>query len=189
MRETTVKPATKSPIIRLSDTKSRGTVGFKLVLTKEELEKLIAELSLLGLKRVQLEGTLKPNGRRDWHLSAQLGATVIQPCVVTLEPVTTRISASVERIYADDLPDLSHVEEVEMPEDDRVESIPEILDLRDLLAEALSLELPAYPRSPNADTVEMSVAPLGAEPITDEVIKPFAGLKSLMDKLSDTSKS
>ena len=42
-------------------------------------------------------------------------------------------------------------DEVEMPEDDTVEPMPEVIDLAEVAAEALALALPLYPRAPGAD--------------------------------------
>ena len=49
----------------------------------------------------------------------------------------------------------------------------------DLSCEALSLALPLYPRAPGAELGAQVFAPPGAEPLTDDVIKPFAGLAGL----------
>jgi hypothetical protein len=43
------------------------------------------------VRKLRFIGTLEPEGAQDWRLTADLGATVVQPCVVTLAPVTTRL--------------------------------------------------------------------------------------------------
>ena len=50
--------------------------------------------------------------------------------------------------------------------------------------EALSLSVPEYPRAAEAELGEMTAEPEGAAPISDEDVKPFAGLAGLRDKLS-----
>ncbi len=80
---------------------------------------------------------------RDWRLEAKLGATVVQPCVVTAEPVTTRIDDPVTRRYLAQMPE-PQGDEVEMPEDDSAEPLPDVLDLSAVMAEALALALPLY---------------------------------------------
>jgi uncharacterized metal-binding protein YceD (DUF177 family) len=42
-------------------------------------------------------------------------------------------------------------EEAEMPEDDTTEALPDRLDLSAVMAEALALALPDYPRAPDAE--------------------------------------
>jgi uncharacterized metal-binding protein YceD (DUF177 family) len=117
-------------------------------------------------------------------LRGRLGATVVQPCVVTLEPVTTRIEAPVERLYQADWVE-PEAEEAESPEDDRIEALPEVLDLGALIEEALALALPLYPRAAGVELGEAIYTEPGAAPLTDEAARPFAGLKGLIDKADD----
>jgi uncharacterized metal-binding protein YceD (DUF177 family) len=102
--------------------------------------------------------------------------------VVTLAPVTTRIEAGVERLYLAEW-ELPAAEEAEIPEDDRLEPLPEVLDLAQLLAEELALALPLYPRAEGAAGGELRVGPPGAEPLGDGEERPFAQLKALRDRM------
>ena len=144
---------------------------------------IATELGILGVKKLRFSGALEPRGKADWHLKATLGATVVQACVVTLDPVTSRIDEDVERSYLANPPALPEAAEVEMPEDDTAEALPETLDLKAVMVEALSLALPAYPRSDGAVIEGGQVAEPGVAPMSDEDAKPFAGLKDLRDKL------
>jgi uncharacterized metal-binding protein YceD (DUF177 family) len=144
---------------------------------------LADEMGLLGLKKLRLAGRLIPEGRRDWRLEAVLGATVVQPCVVTTEPVTTRIDEPVLRRYLADMPAPAPGEEVEMPEDDSAEPLPASLDLSAVMAEALALALPLYPRAAGSELGAAAFAPPGAAPLTDDDVKPLAGLGALRDRL------
>jgi uncharacterized metal-binding protein YceD (DUF177 family) len=76
-------------------------------------------------------------------------------------------------------------EESEVPEDDSVEPLTEVIDAGAVLAEALALALPPYPRAPGAEFGELTAAAPGAEPLTDEKLRPFAGLAELMKKDRD----
>ena len=138
-----------------------------------------------GLRKVRLSGELIPKGRADWRLSAFLGATAVQECAVTLEPVTTRIDVEIERTYAADLaPDPAG--ETEMPaEADATEPLPDTLDLSEIVAEALLLELPDFPRAEGAELAGGRAAPPGADPLTDEREKPFADLAALRARMED----
>jgi uncharacterized metal-binding protein YceD (DUF177 family) len=154
-----------------------------------EARRAVAEaLGLDAVKKLRLTGTLAPLGRTDWRLEARLGATVVQPCVVTLQPVTTRIDADVERTYLADAAGLDAAEagdEAEMPEDVTLEPLPPVIDLARVMEEALALEVPDYPRAPGAELEGAQVTAPGAAPMTDEDARPFAALKGLRDKLSD----
>ncbi len=143
---------------------------------------IAARLDLLGLRKVRFEGKIAPLGKTDWQLSAIIGATVVQPSVVSLEPVSTRIDDPVTRIYRKDVAVIQD-EEAEMPEDDTVEAIPVELNLMEVLEEALALSLPLYPRSEDEQEFEATYTPPGVEPIQEADIKPFAGLADLKKRL------
>lgn len=146
---------------------------------------LAAALDLLSLPSVRFRGLVHPQGRADLVLRGDLEATVVQSCVVTLEPVTTALHDRVERRYLADYAEPAG-EDVEMPEDDLAEPLPEVIDLSAVLAEALALVLPLYPRAAGAvlgsGTGGAAFAPPGVEPLTDADLRPFAGLAALRDK-------
>jgi uncharacterized metal-binding protein YceD (DUF177 family) len=165
--------------LRLADLSERRPTTFLLEPDAGEREALASELGLSALRKLRFEGELRPRGKRDWDLSARLGATVVQPCVVTLEPVTTRIEEEVARSFVEDLPPLPPGAEVEMPEDDTVEPLPQTLDLGRVMAEALALAIPPYPRSAGAELGEAVFTEAGKAPMDDAAAKPFAALARL----------
>lgn len=169
--------------IRLGDLPTTRATPVRIEPDPAELAAMAADLGLSALRKVRLEGELRPRGRRDWDLHAHLGATVVQPCVVTLAPVTTRIEEEVERRFRAELPEPPPGAEIEMPEDDTLEPLPETLDLSRVLAEALALAVPEYPRAEGASLGEAVYTEPGHAPLTDEAAKPFAGLAQLRDKL------
>lgn len=148
-------------------------------------QRIADDLALRGLRKVRFTGTLRAMGKYDWHLTATLGATAVQDCVVTLEPVTTRIDVDVVRKYVTDLPEPT-VEDFEIPEDDTIEALPQQLDLIELLSEALALALPDFPRADGVELGEAIFAAPGVQPMTDQDAKPLAGLAALRDKLSQS---
>lgn len=150
--------------------------------TPDARKAIAAELRLLALRKLRLEGVLVPQGKADWRLDARLGATVVQPCVVTLDPVTTRIDTRFTRHYRADLPE-PDADEMEMPEDDSTEPLPADLDLEDVLFEALALALPDYPRTDGAVLGEAFHAAPGIAPMKDEDARPLAALSGLRDRL------
>lgn len=148
---------------------------------------LAAELGLLGLAHLRLEGEITPRSRDELVLTARLEAKVDQACVVTLVPVPARIDDTIRRRFVADL-GTPEGDESEMPEDDTVEPMPEVIDLADITAEALALALPEYPRAPGAELGQITQAPPGATPIADEPErKPFAGLAGLAERLGKTA--
>lgn len=157
---------------------------FALTPGTEEREALADALGIRGIRKLDFRGRVAPEGSADLGLHAALGATVVQDCVVTGEPVVTRIEETVERRYLADW-DAPEGDEVEMPEDDSAEPMPREIDLAAVMAEALALALPPWPRADGVDPVEISVSEPGVTPMTDEDARPFAALKSLRDGMKD----
>ncbi len=142
---------------------------------------IAATLDLLDLPQMLFDGEIRPSGKRDLVLSGRLTALAIQPCSITLDPVRTRIDEVVTRQYLADFV-LVDGEDVEIPEDDTLEPLGEVIDAAQVAIEALALALPLYPRAPGVELGQMVVAPPGAEPIREADLRPFAGLAGLMGK-------
>jgi uncharacterized metal-binding protein YceD (DUF177 family) len=168
--------------MRLADLPTSRPTTFALAPTAAERQAIAQLLGIVALKKLKFEGTLMPQGRTDWTLQAQLGATVVQECVVTLDPVTTRIDEPVTRAYMKDIPEIDAAE-LEMSQDDTIDPLPETLDLAQVMIEALSLALPPYPRSAGAALGKIAVTAPGLTPMSDDDAKPFAGLGALRESL------
>lgn len=170
--------------LRLAAARRRDPIPFDLAPDPEIRAALADELGLSSLKKLRFRGTLEPQDRGDWRLEAALGATVVQPCDITLEPVTTRIDEPVRRRYVGALGQVELPPEQEIPENVDEEPLPETLDLEAVMVEALSLAIPAFPRSESAVLGEAVYTEPGTEPLRDQDTKPFAGLKDAL-KSSD----
>lgn len=169
-------------VLRLADLPSRKATNISYVPNVAALAVLAEQMGLSALRKMRLEGRLQPLGKTDWTLEARLGATVVQPCVVTLEPVTTRIEESFARQYLAGWQPPTDAE-AELHEEDTIEALPESLDLAVIAAEVLVLALPAYPRAEGAALEQTDFTKPGETPLTDEDVKPFAGLAALKAKL------
>lgn len=168
--------------LKVADLPHAGVVAFRLRPAPDACAVLASDLGIMRLRKVEFNGRLLPEGRHDWKLEGLLGATAIQECVVTGAPVTTRIDIPVERIFMRRMPVVAE-EEVEIPEDDRLEPMGPVIDPGVVMAEALSLALPDYPRAPDAErTVTAEAAPEGAAPLREN---PFEILKTLKDRTDD----
>ena len=176
-------PATlPEQIVRLSELPARKPHRFALEPAPEACAAVAETLGIREVRKLRFAGALAPDGNRDWRLRAELGATVVQDCVVTLEPVTTRIDEEVTRAYhADFVP--PEGPEAEMPEDETAEPLPAALDLAQVMVEALALAVPPYPRAPGAETGEAVFTEPGRTPLRDADMQPFAGLAGLRDAL------
>jgi len=174
--------------LRVSDLAQNAATAFEIVPEPTQLTAMAQVLDLSGLRKVRFVGDIVAEGKADWRLSATLGATVIQPCGVTLAPVTTRIDVPVTRVFLRTWEDID-AEEAEMPEDDSVEALGMWIDPEAVMIEALSLEIPPYPRAADAELGQTVLAEPGVAPLTDEAMRPFAGLADLKAKLEGDTDS
>ncbi len=174
-------------VFRVADLSQAHATKFDLPLSAEDRATVAAELDATSIKKLTFSGQIAPLGKRGWRLNGKLGATVVQPCVVTLAPVTTRIDSEVVRTFVPpaQLHTPTEGSETEIPEDDSIEELGSEIDVYDVMIEALAIAIPDYPRAADAELDNISAIPEGAEPIKEEETKPFAGLAALRDKLSD----
>ncbi len=170
--------------VRVSELSQTAENGFALRPNGDALKKIAAELELTTLRKLSFAGRLKPLGDTDWLLEGRLGATVVQPCVVTLEPVTTRIDVDVTRAFIRDYVETDEPE-AEMQEDDTSEPLGTWIDPAMVMCEALALAVPDYPRKDEVDAGKMIFTKPGEKPMTDEDARPFADLKGLLGKGED----
>lgn len=170
--------------LRVAALRTNQPTTFDLRPDEARRDALAAELGLLGLKKLRLAGEIRPEGRDAWRLEATIGATVTQPCVVTLAPVTTRIDEPVSRHWRpeEEFPSVPEGAEVEMT-DDETDPLPGVIDLGAVMAEALSLALPLYPHAEGAEAAAEALDEQAAPDPEDERPNPFAALAGLRDQL------
>ncbi|SEM80481.1 Uncharacterized metal-binding protein YceD, DUF177 family [Gemmobacter aquatilis] len=174
--------------LRVAALASRKPTRFDLKPDTKARALIAALLGISAVREMRFKGELRPVGRRDWLLEANLAAVVEQPCSVTLVPVVTRIAEPVRRSYLAEMPE-PEGEEIEIPEDDTQEPLPEVIDPGAVAIEALALALPLYPRAEGAALEAAVFAPPGVTPLRDEELRPFAGLAGLAQKLGTPDKS
>lgn len=169
--------------LRVAELATRKPNRFDFVPGPQERDRLAQDLGIASIGKLRFVGMLETDGRHDWVLKAKLTARVVQSCVVSNEPVTTEISEQVTRRFIAQLPDADAEGEVEMPEDETLEQLGRFIDPGQVMQEALALALPLYPRRDGAALGQAVFAQPGVEPLTDEALKPFAGLSELRDRL------
>jgi uncharacterized metal-binding protein YceD (DUF177 family) len=140
------------------------------------------ELGIIAVEALTFRGTLTPVARHDFTLQADLSARVVQPCVVTLQPVATSLHDTVLRRFSRDYAEPKG-DEVEL-QDDTIEPLPEVIDVGAVAVEALALVLPEYPRSRGAIFEGADLAPADRDTEVADRPKPFAGLADLAAKLA-----
>lgn len=161
---------------RVAHLNPRQPTEFRIAPDAETRKALAAELDLIDLPNLHFSGRITAEGLDAWKVTGKLSARAVQACVVTLAPVTTAISEEVERFYSPHVTQ-SEEEEVEIPEDD-VEPLGQYIDVNAVMAEALALALPLYPRAEGAELP----APVADDAEDDNTRRPFAGLADLLKK-------
>ncbi|MCI2398736.1 DUF177 domain-containing protein [Aliiroseovarius subalbicans] len=174
-----------SHVIRPADLPGEGPHDITLVPDAAALSAIAADLGLDGLRKMRFQCQMQTLGKRDWRLTGRIGATVVQPCVVTLAPVTTRVEEDVERIWRAGLgrDDEETPHEMEMPDAVTEEPLTVEIDLGVVAVEALALALPLYPHAEGAVMAQAMFTEPGKQAMTDEEARPFASLAALRDKL------
>ena len=162
-----------------------------------ERTKLVQRLGLIGLDDFQADLKIaRDPGKPTIHIAGELTGTVIQNCVVTLEPVKSQVHEQFEAWYADPeqavpLAKARHDLEVrkgqrEVPILDESEDPEPIvdgqIDLGELVTQYLSLSLNPYPHAEGVDYEQLEEAK-AARDKTDIRKNPFAALKDWKDKL------
>lgn len=155
---------------------------------------LAERFGLLELSAFAAEASLRRRKDTGWiELKGRLHATVVQECVVTLEPVVNRVEGEIDELFDDssarrtgDRRDTKERIEVDLdPVADEPEPLDaETLDVGEIIAQVLSLSIEPYPRAPG---VPESRTPLGAAGSAQEgqgsgEPSPFAALALLKDR-------
>ncbi len=153
-----------------------------LSVTAEERGGLAEHLGITSIEKLEVRlNALRFQG--GVRVTGRVEAEIVQPSVVSLEPVSQSISEPVDRIF---LPggekEYAGPAGAEIFIDLEGEELPDHFegteaDLSDLIVETLALAIDPYPRAPG-ETVE----DLGVETIEDAPESPFAPLEKLKNK-------
>lgn len=166
----------KDGSIRLDSMPTTGR-DLDIVVQRETREAIAVQLNVTAVERllVKLQAVRFRGGIR---VTGKLKALVVQPSVVSLEPVTEEIEEPIDRIF---LPGSEKAfagkADAEVFVDLEGDDVPDHFegneaDLSDLIVETLALAIDPYPRLEGE-----SIGIAGDE--DDEEDSPFAGLKAL----------
>lgn len=142
----------------------------------DDLQKLAVEMKVAEMKDMTVLLHVE-KAARGINVSGRLTATAVQPCVVTLEPVTQQINVPIDRLF---LPARMRVDDpapgsesfVDLSGDDLPDYYEdEVIDLTPLVLETLGMEIDLYPRAPDAK--------IPLDDASDEKENPFAVLAKL----------
>jgi len=171
-------------LIAVGDLNGADKNGFEIAPDATERRAIAAFLGVRQIKKLRFSGDLQARGATDWRLSATLGASVVQDCVITGAPVATRIDSICHRFFCRDAAKPEEEGDHEFDGDIESEPLGSVIDLGQTMIESLALELPDYPRSENAELTDSVFSPPETAPLQDSDMKPFASLAKLRDKIS-----
>lgn len=171
--------------ISVAEIRAKARFDFEVEASVEQLKALAALLDAPKVSKFRFEGCFETAKKDAISLKAVLGATVQQECSVTLKPMNTRVDTKLERLFVERPKHANDTDEIEFHEDDPEDFVPSEFLLFDLAAEALALELPEYPKLPDAELKDAIFTEPGKAPMTDQDARPFAGLAALKDSLKD----
>ena len=185
MSQTPKTPTPDQGLILVEDIPQNRPLAIDLALSAEVLDQLAQDIGASGLGKFRFAGQIERPADGQVLLTATLGATVTQPCVVTLAPVRTRVDENITRRYANEDAPTAAEYQLREDEDVDVDALGPQIDLLAVIREALILALPAYPRAQDAELPEAVVGPPGVEALSDEAMRPFAALAALKSKMEE----
>ena len=153
--------------------------------TEDELAAIAARLDLISVDQLSGKIRVRPTMGREITAEGMISAQVQQTCVVTGDALPTTLEFSLLRRYSEDADALAGLDvdedEVIDPDHDDPDPIKNgTIDVGEAAVEELALQLPAYPRKPDAAFDEVVSSPPNT---VDEPENPFAKLEQLKKSL------
>jgi uncharacterized metal-binding protein YceD (DUF177 family) len=151
----------------------------------DERAAIAARLGLVGLSRLEAELKLQPEIGRQISLRGSIRAEIVQNCVVTGDSLETRLEFEMDRIYAEDadpFDGLNNSDDDAVVDPDVEDPDPIIggkIDVGEQVIEELALNIPLYPRAPDAVFEEITTD----QAQEDTRPNPFSVLSALKDQI------
>lgn len=142
----------------------------------------IAQLGkLLDVPALKAELKLMPERGGQIRVTGRLYGSVVQSCVVTLEPVENKVSEDIDQLFApaSQIREMAALVDDAEEGDDETADPPEpivdgVIDIGHLAVDSMFLGLDPYPRKPDAEFKPVFTP-------ADPKDHPFAALKALKD--------
>lgn len=159
---------------------SLGGVQERIVARPAERKALAARFGLVDLSMLEAELNVDHAEGNMFAVTGYLSADVVQECVVSLEPVSARITDTIDVLFApavllDVGANPPHADELDAEAPEPI--VNGIIDLGELVAQHLAVALDPYPRKEGAAFVHSDAAQGGSGNVS-----PFAKLKGLRVK-------
>ncbi|MEE8320593.1 MAG: DUF177 domain-containing protein [Gammaproteobacteria bacterium] len=166
-----------------TDEISSNSVSGSLEVSAQDCTAIAKVLDLLSLNSMRMDFNLQRSGRGRFKLNAHLLADVTQSCVLTLEPIESKVDEefSIEFWPPEDVEQLeSEAEEagMDVPLDGPEPILEERIDVGQMAYEHFAAALDPYPRKPDSS---FDWKDPQAGPDSEDINKPFAELARLKD--------
>ena len=157
--------------VQINDISEQQAMNKSIKADKDEEKALAERFDLLELSNLEADLTLKREMaghmiRVDGHFKVD----VVQKCVVTLEPVPDHLDANFEAFFTDVKPPTPIMGEVEIREESEEPEFVQngVIDMGELVAQYIALELDPYPRKEGAhhDLTDEDLPPEDQNPQT-----------------------
>lgn len=153
---------------------------FKFDADAAERAALADRFGLVSLDRFHASFSVRRLRKDLIRVNGHIAASLVQACVVTLEPIPVEIAENVELDFSESEADPAE----EMDLDAEAADGPEplfggMIDLGEVAAEQLGLAIDPYPRKPGAEIPTEWKADPAAEPEPAAKVNPFAELGKL----------
>lgn len=161
--------------VALRDIGAEGRHGAQAA-TVEERQELARVLDIQTCGRLEIDYKIQPLRSGLYRLTGRLLADIVQPCVITLEPVEQHIdeALNIELRPTDMLPESADGEQdiLQAPDIEPIED--DVVNVGLIVLEHLSTAIDPYPRLPGAELdVANAAAGQGAKPF--EVLRKLKG--------------
>mgnify|MGYP001828168502 CR=1 FL=1 len=173
-------------IIRSRDVRASGTI-VSVQPDADQCALIARQLGVLAVANIAANFLVKTEGRDGLRLTGEVGADVSQVCVVTDDPVDSRVEEQVNILFLP--PDVvdqmnsvetSGKETTFAAEDDEIEALEnDSIDLVRVITEFIAIGLDPYPRAPGVPLSDHIEDDDGEKPPS-----PFAALKGLTEGTS-----
>ena len=173
-------------VILLETLKRKRKVKFQHTSNSEELSAMTEMLRVEKLKAFIFNGHLIQSNKTTCTLEASFQATVMQNCIISLNPVKTVIHRKISQSYfiTDQLSTLREEgKKIQTISTDfnsaDIDEISEEINIGNILFEALSFEIPLYPKKKGVIFEGITATKAGIGPLEQNRNSPFDALKKL----------
>lgn len=168
-----------------TDQLKHGTSEKKLRANSDECDALKMRFSIDDLKQFSAQVQLQRSGsgkRLKVNVSGHLEALLTQTCVVTLEPFVSQVKTEFNILFENNVVERDDHWDLDLKDEDPPEPIIDgVIDLGELVAQCLSLEIEQHPKKPGieSDLAAVKQTNRSAQDEDPATKNPFEVLKNL----------